>query len=64
VGRRDRLPELGADLPKFILGHPAVTCPIPASSNPAHLADDLGAGLGRLPDEALRWRMVQELAGG
>ncbi len=49
---------------KFILGHPAVTCPIPASSNPAHMADDLAAGLGRLPDEPLRRRMVKELAGG
>jgi hypothetical protein len=41
-----------------------VTCPIPASSNPAHMADDLAAGLGRLPDEALRRRMVKELARG
>lgn len=49
---------------KFILGHPAVTCPIPATSNPAHMADDVGAGLGRLPDEALRRRMVKELGGG
>jgi diketogulonate reductase-like aldo/keto reductase len=38
---------------KFILAHPAVTCAIPASSNPAHLADDLAAGEGRLPDAAL-----------
>lgn len=49
---------------KFILGHPAVTCPIPATSNPAHMADDVRAGLGRLPDEALRRRMVKELAQG
>jgi len=48
---------------KFILGHPAVTCPIPATSNPLHMADDLGAAFGRLPDEALRRRMVKELAG-
>jgi diketogulonate reductase-like aldo/keto reductase len=44
---------------KFILGHPAVTCPIPATSNPAHMADDVKAGLGRLPDEAMRQRIVQ-----
>ena len=49
---------------KFILGHPAVTCPIPATSNPAHRADDARAGLGRVPDETLRRRMVKELAGG
>ena len=46
---------------KFILGHPAVTCPIPATSNPSHMADDVRAGFGRLPDEKLRRRIVQEL---
>ena len=48
---------------KFILGHPAVTCPIPATSNPAHMADDVRAGLGRLPDEAMRRRIVKEMLG-
>ncbi len=48
---------------KFILGHPAVTCPIPATSNPAHMADDVRAGLGRLPDEAMRRRIASEIAG-
>jgi len=48
---------------KFILGHPAVTCPIPATSNPAHMADDVRAGFGRLPDEAMRRRIVKELIG-
>jgi aryl-alcohol dehydrogenase-like predicted oxidoreductase len=46
---------------KFILGHPAVTCPIPATSSPEHLADNVLAGRGRLPDEALRQRMVKDL---
>jgi aryl-alcohol dehydrogenase-like predicted oxidoreductase len=46
---------------KFIVGHPAVTCPIPATSSPEHLADNVLAGRGRLPDEALRRRMVQDL---
>ena len=27
---------------KFILGHPAVTCPIPATASAEHLADNLG----------------------
>ena len=49
---------------KFILGHPAVTCPIPATSNPAHMADDVRAGFGRLPDESMRKRMVADLTGG
>ncbi len=48
---------------KFILGHPAVTCPIPATSNPEHMADDVRAGYGRLPDEPLRRRIVAELTG-
>jgi len=46
---------------KFILGHPAVTCPIPATSNPKHLEDNLKAGFGRLPDEKMRMRMVKHL---
>jgi diketogulonate reductase-like aldo/keto reductase len=46
---------------KFILGHPAVTCPIPATSNPKHLEDNLKAGFGRLPDEKTRSRMVKHL---
>ena len=48
---------------KFILGHPAVTCPIPATSNPAHMADDVRAGFGRLADESMRRRIVKELLG-
>jgi len=43
---------------KWILGHPAVTCAIPATRNPKHAADNLGAALGPLPDEALRRRMA------
>lgn len=46
---------------KFILGHPTVTCPIPATSNPKHLEDNLKAGTGRLPDEKTRARMVKHL---
>lgn len=46
---------------KFILGHPAVTCPIPATSNPKHLSDNVQAGYGRLPDDAMRQKLVQLL---
>jgi diketogulonate reductase-like aldo/keto reductase len=35
---------------KYIIAEPAVTCAIPATANPAHMADDLKAGFGRLPD--------------
>ncbi|MBI3056822.1 MAG: aldo/keto reductase [Betaproteobacteria bacterium] len=46
---------------KYILGHPAVTCVIPGSGKVRHMADNLGAGKGRLPDETLRRRMVEYL---
>ncbi len=39
---------------KYILAEPAVTCVIPATRNPAHMADDLTAGFGRLPDAEQR----------
>ena len=44
---------------KYILSHPAVTCAIPATSKPKHLVDNMTAGLGKLPDEKMRRRMVQ-----
>ena len=42
---------------KWILGHPSVTCAIPGTRNPKHVADNLGAAAGPLPDEAMRRRM-------
>jgi diketogulonate reductase-like aldo/keto reductase len=42
---------------KFIISHPAVTCAIPATSKPHHMADNLGAGFGELPDSSARARM-------
>lgn len=47
---------------KYILGHPAVTCVIPATRNPKHLIDNMGAGQGRLPDEAMRRKMAAYFA--
>ena len=44
---------------KYILGHPAVTVVIPGTSDPGHLTDNMGAGLGRLPDERTRRRMEE-----
>jgi diketogulonate reductase-like aldo/keto reductase len=44
---------------KFIVSHSAVTCAIPATSKPHHMADNLGAGFGELPDAAMRDRMVE-----
>ncbi len=43
---------------KFIISHPAVTCAIPATSKPQHMIDNLGAGLGKLPDGTMRKRMT------
>lgn len=44
---------------KWIVAHPAVTCAIPATTNPAHMAENMGALRGRLPDAALRRRMLE-----
>jgi len=44
---------------KYIVSHPAVTCAIPATSNPDHLRENMGACRGRLPDEATRRRMEE-----
>jgi diketogulonate reductase-like aldo/keto reductase len=39
---------------KFIVGHPAVTAPIPATSKLKHIEDNLGALRGPVPTEAQR----------
>jgi aryl-alcohol dehydrogenase-like predicted oxidoreductase len=44
---------------KYVLANPAVTCVIPGTRNPEHMADNLGAARGRLPEPAQRQRMVQ-----
>jgi diketogulonate reductase-like aldo/keto reductase len=43
---------------KFIVSHPAVTCAIPATTQVAHVKENMGAATGTLPDEATRRRMV------
>ncbi len=43
---------------KYLLGHPAVTCVIPGTRRVAHLSDNMQAGMGRLPDAAMRRRML------
>ena len=45
---------------KYLLGHPAVTVVIPGTENAAHMADDLAAGRGPLPNETQRRRMLQD----
>jgi diketogulonate reductase-like aldo/keto reductase len=44
---------------KFVVSHPAITCAIPATSRVDHLRDNMRAAFGRLPDDALRLRIVE-----
>ncbi|CAN5708812.1 aldo/keto reductase [soil metagenome] len=44
---------------KFVAAHPAVTVVTPATSQARHMADNMGAAVGRLPDEAQRRRMIE-----
>lgn len=43
---------------KYLLSNPAVTCAIPGTSDPVHMVENLQAGMGDLPDEKTRKRMV------
>ena len=43
---------------KYLTGHPAITCVIPATEKPDHMKDDLQAGFGRQPDARQRQRMA------
>lgn len=42
---------------KWVLGHPAITATTPATSQPKNMLDNLGGGIGRVPDQAMRKRM-------
>jgi len=44
---------------KFLLAHPAVTCIIPGTGDPAHMVDNLAAGAGPLPDAKTREAMAR-----
>lgn len=55
--------EIGAKswaqlLLKFIISHPAVTCPIPATTRVDHVQENVAAASGPLPDEAMRKRIL------
>jgi diketogulonate reductase-like aldo/keto reductase len=45
---------------KFVVSHPAITCAIPATSKVTHLRDNMKAGLGAMPDEAMREKIAAE----
>lgn len=44
---------------KFVVSHPAVTCAIPGTSSPEHMADNAAAGTGKLADESQRERIAR-----
>lgn len=43
---------------KFLVSHPAVTAVTPATSQAKNMIDNIGGGIGRLPDAAARARMA------
>jgi diketogulonate reductase-like aldo/keto reductase len=66
--RGQALPEWAADIGvqswsqfmlKYVISHPAVTCVIPATSQAEHMVDNVQAGVGVVPDEAMRNRMAE-----
>ena len=66
--RGKELPALAAELDcsswgqfylKYILGHPAVTCIIPATASVHHMVDNMRANFGRLPDARQRAEMLR-----
>lgn len=46
---------------KWVVSHPAVTCALPSTSNPEHMAQNMGALRGPLPDDEMRRRMVRHM---
>jgi diketogulonate reductase-like aldo/keto reductase len=67
--RRRPLPSWAAEIEcaswaqvllKWVVAHEAITCAIPATSQVDHVRDNMAAGVGRLPDEAMRKRIAAE----
>lgn len=66
--RGKQLPEWAAEFAaktwgqfflKYLIAHPAVNCVIPGTDKPEYMADNLDAGRGRLPDAAMRRKMIE-----
>jgi len=64
---REPLPQWAAEIDcdnwaqfllKFIVSHPDLTCAIPATTRVDHVLENMGAARGRMPDAAMRKRMV------
>lgn len=69
--RRQPLPAWAAEIDcaswaqlvlKFIVSHPAITCAIPATSQVAHVRENMAAATGRMPDDAMRQRIAAHIA--
>jgi aryl-alcohol dehydrogenase-like predicted oxidoreductase len=63
-----RLPEWAAEFDartwgqfflKYVISHPAVTAVRAGTTKATHVLDNIGGGIGRLPDEAMRKRMAE-----
>jgi diketogulonate reductase-like aldo/keto reductase len=46
---------------KFVLSHPAVTCVIPATTQVAHVRENLAAASGAMPDDRMRERIAAHI---
>lgn len=46
---------------KWVISHPAVTCAIPATSNPDHVVENIDAMRGLLPDQEMRARTARHM---
>lgn len=46
---------------KWVIAHPAVTCVLPATANPDHVLENVGAMYGPLPDPEMRDRMLRHM---
>jgi diketogulonate reductase-like aldo/keto reductase len=57
-------PSWAQALLRFVLAHPAVTCAIPGTRNPRHMADNAAAGTARLPDARERAALLQAIGRG
>jgi aryl-alcohol dehydrogenase-like predicted oxidoreductase len=44
---------------KYVLSHPAVVVAREGTTDSAHMLDNIGGGIGRLPNEAMRKRMAE-----
>jgi aryl-alcohol dehydrogenase-like predicted oxidoreductase len=44
---------------KYVVGHPAVIVARVGTTKAAHMLDNIGGGIGRLPNEAMRKRMAE-----